>query len=331
MDKRSVVVTGGAGFIGSYVARELRRRGRAVVLYDVRSPSAEAAFVLGDLMDGVSIEEGAVDNWPRLLQAVEAHRPREVVHVAAITNPVFLAKNPMPAIQVNFLGLINVLEAARLFGVKRVVNFSSIGVLPSVQYEPIDANHPVLLAGEGSGSGFYGAAKAAGEAFSFAYHQGFGLDVRTIRPSAVYGFGMQWPIYVKPMVERAVRGEPVRIDTGGPVPRDYTHVADVASLSAAVLEAPDEADRIFYAATGESLVTAAEVAQIIRELGPGADIEIADALGPNDHLELRYRGRVSIENARRQLGWSPAFASVRDGIADYVDRYRAFLAAERGA
>ena len=325
-----VLVTGGTGFIGGYVARELRDGGRDVVLYDVRPLSAEARFVLGDRLAGVVVEEGGVDNWPRLLQMVAQHRPRQLVHVAAITNPVFLATNPLPAIQVNFLGLINVLEAARLFGVERVVNFSSIGALPAVQYEPIDANHPVLLAGEGPGSGFYGAAKVAGEAFCFGYRQAFGLDVRTIRPSAVYGFGMQWPIYVKPMVEGAVRGEPVRFDTGGPFPRDYTHAADVASLAAAVLHAPDDADRIFYAATGEPLVTAAEVARIVRELVPGADIEIADALGPNDHLELRYRGRLSIENARRQLGWSPRFASVRDGIADYVDRYRAFLAAGGG-
>ena len=225
----------------------------------------------------------------------------------------------------NFGGLLHVLEAARLFDVGRVVNFSSIGVLPAVQYEPIDAAHPIILPREGPGSGFYGAAKAAGEAFAFAYQQGFGLDVRTIRPSAVYGFGMQWPLYVKPMVEGAIRGEPVRFDTGGPFPRDYTHVADVASLTAAVLRAPDDADRVFFAATGQPLVTAAEVAGIVRELVPGADIEIADALGPNDHLELRYRGQISIANARQQLGWEPAHAAVRDGVREYIERYRRFL------
>ena len=59
---------------------------------------------------------------------------------------------------------------------------------------------------------------------------------------------------------------------------------------------------------------------------PGADIAIADALSAEDRLELGFRGVLSIENARRQLGWMPRYPSVRDGIAEYITRYRAFLA-----
>ena len=223
---------------------------------------------------------------------------------------------------------MNVFEAARLFEVERVVQFSSIGVLPTVQYEPIDAAHPLVLATEGPGSGAYGAAKAAGELFAFAYRQAFGLDVRTIRPSAVYGFGMRWHSanYMKQFVEPAVRGEAVRLSSGGPMPRDYTHVLDVASLTATVLDAPDHADRIFFAATGEPLVTAAEAAAIVMELVPGASIEIANVLGPDDLDELAFRGVLSIENAREQLNWQPAYRSLREGIGEYVARYRAFIA-----
>ena len=164
------------------------------------------------------------------------------------------------------VGTVNVLEAARLFGVERVVYFSSIGVLPAAQYQPIDAAHPIILPAQGPASGAYGASKVAGEAFGFAYHQAFGLDFRAIRPSAAYGFGMKWHSsnYMKQFVEPAVRGEPVRLASGGPLPRDYTHVIDVARLAVAVLEAPPDADRVFYAATGEPLVTAAEVAQMVR-------------------------------------------------------------------
>jgi NAD dependent epimerase/dehydratase family len=107
------------------------------------------------------------------------------------------------------LGTIHVLEAARLFDVRRIVYFSSIGVLPARQYEPIDQAHPIFLPRDAVPTGVYGASKIAGEAFCFAYNQAFGVDFRTIRPSAVYGFSMQWPIFVKPMVEGAVRGEKV--------------------------------------------------------------------------------------------------------------------------
>ncbi len=321
-----MLVTGGTGFIGSYVTRALLETGRRVVAYDVRGLTAEGRFVLGELADELEVEEGSVDDWVRLLHVVQERRPVDLVHLATITNPVYLFTNPMPGVRVNFLGTVHVLEAARLFGVRRVVYASSIGVLPARQYEPIDASHPIFLAREAVPTGVYGASKIAGEAFCFAYNQAFGIDFRTIRPSAVYGFGMQWPIFVKPMVEGAVRGERVTFESGGPFPRDYTHAADVASLVVACLDGPDDADRIFYGATGQPLVTAGEVARIVMELVPGSSIDIPDTLSEADQMELPYRGRLAIDNARTQLGWEPRFKNVRDGLADYVERYRAFLA-----
>jgi UDP-glucose 4-epimerase len=131
---------------------------------------------------------------------------------------------------------------------------------------------------------------------------------------------------MKQFVEPAVRGEPVRLASGGPLPRDYTHVRDIASLTAAVLNAPGDADRVFYAATGQPLVTAAQAAKLVTELVPGADIEIGDVLSADDQVELGFRGVLSIDNARRQLGWEPRYGSLRDGVAEYVATYRAFLA-----
>jgi len=325
--ERPVLVTGGTGFIGTYVVRALLESGRRVVCLDVRGFTPEGRFLLGPSAEEVTVEEGSVDDWVRLLHVVKRHRPVDVVHLATITNPVYLFTNPMPGVRVNFLGTIHVLEAARLYELRRVVYFSSIGVLPARQYEPIDPAHPIFLAREAVPTGVYGASKIAGEAFCFAYNQAFGTDFRTIRPSAVYGFGMQWPIFVKPMVEGAVRGEVVTFESGGPFPRDYTHASDVASLAVACLDAPDGADRVFYGATGQPLVTAAEVARIVMELVPGSRIEIPDVLSEADQMELPYRGRLSIENARHQLGWEPRFPDIRDGLADYVERYRAFLAA----
>ncbi len=324
---RPVLVTGGTGFIGTYVVEALLESGRRVVAFDVRGFTSEGRFILGDLVDQVTIEEGSIDDWSRVFQVVGQHRPVDVVHLATITNPVFLFTNPLPGLRVNFEGTIHVLEASRIFDIRRIVYFSSVGVLPARQYEPIDAAHPIFLASGAVPTGVYGASKIASEAFCFAYNQAFGTDFRTIRPSAVYGFGMQWPIFVKPMVEGAVRGETVTFASGGPFPRDYTHASDLASLAVACLDGPDDADRIFYGASGEPLVTAGEVARIVMELVPGSRIEIPDILTEADQMELPYRGRLSIDNNRRQLGWEPRFKNIRDGLADYVERYQAFLAA----
>ena len=142
---RPVLVTGGTGFIGSYAVKALLESGRRVVAFDVRGYTAEGRFVLGDLVDRVIVEEGSIDDWSRVLHVVDTHRPIDVVHLATITNPVYLFTNPMPGVRVNFEGTINVLEASRIFDIRRIVYFSSIGVLPARQYEPIDAAHPIFL------------------------------------------------------------------------------------------------------------------------------------------------------------------------------------------
>ena len=325
--ERLTLVTGGSGFVGPFLALALLETGRRVVNFDIRGLADEGKFVLGERLDEVAVELGSIDDKARFYDVVKRHRPDEIVHMAMIIDPAILTRSRSTAFRVNVEGTVNVLESMLLFDVDRLVYFSSIGVLPKVQYEPIDAKHPVFLADSGPGTDFYGSSKVAGEALCFAYLQSLALDARIIRPSAVYGLGMTpWPGPIKPMVEGAVRGEQLRFETGGRHPRSYTHAIDVAGLVLAMLEAPDGADRIFYGATGEPLVTTSEVARLVTDVVPGADIEIGEELSPGEVPVVALRGRLSIENARGQLGWEPRYSDLRDGIAQYAEQYRAFLA-----
>jgi UDP-glucose 4-epimerase len=322
-------VTGATGFIGPHVVRALLDSGREVVGLDVRGFQPEGRFILGDDLDRVPLELGSVADTARLADVMRRYRPNEIVHMGIIIDPAYLATNRTTALQVNIVGTANVLEACVAFDVDRIVYFSSIGVLPSVEYEPIDVNHPILLASRGPGTGFYGSTKAASELLGHAYYQTLGVDFRTIRPSAVYGLGMTvWVGPIKAFVENAVRGEPMHIPLGGRHPRDYTHVMDIGSLAVAVLAAPEDADRTFFGATGQPLVTTTEVADYVRDLVPGADVSIGDELAKGEEAIVALRGRLSIENARQQLGWEPVYGYVRDGISQYVEHYRAFLAAQ---
>jgi len=322
----TTLVTGAAGFIGPHVVRALLDSGRSVVGFDVRPFAREGEFILGDDLARVPLELGSVADGVRLNDVVREHRPNEIVHMGMIIDPGYLAVHRASGIQVNVLGPVNVLEAAIAYDVDRVVCFSSIGVLPSVEYEPLDVNHPIVTASKGPATDFYGSSKAAAELLCYAYHQALGVDFRTIRPSAVYGLGMTvWVGPIKAFVEGAVRGEPVHIEFGGPHPRDYTHARDIASLVVAVLRAPDSADRIFFGATGRPLVTTSEVAAIVREVVPGADVSIGDELSESEKPVVAVRARISMENARTQLGWEPAYGSVREGIVQYAEQYRAFL------
>jgi len=334
MRSGAILVTGGAGFIGGYITRDLVDLGRNVtVLTRGRSTTPDMRFVLKDHADRFVTETGSVEDLPALLATFERVRAATVLHAASNVEVANLFRDPYLAFQTNVTGTLNVLEASRRAGVRRVVDISSIGVLPAIQYEPIDPAHPIMLAREGPGSGAYGAAKASGELFAFAYQRAYGLDIRIVRPSAVYGFGMQWHSsnYMKEFVEPAVRGEKVQVPSGGRLPRDYTHVEDVASLTVRVIDCADDADRIFYAATGQPLITAAQAAKLVADLIPGSSIEIAEAMTPDDEIEASFRGVISIANAKAQLGWTPRYPSLREGLQQYIEAYRSFVALDGGS
>jgi nucleoside-diphosphate-sugar epimerase len=328
--ERTTLVTGGAGFIGGHVVRDLLHTGRKVVVLDVRDFTPESRFVIGEEVDSVPLELASIGDQARVLDVFRAHRPDEVVHAGMILDPAYLATNRSSAFMVNVGGVVNLVEAMIAFGVPRLVNFSSIGVLPRVVYRPIDVNHPLVLADGGPGTDFYGSTKAAAEVLLFAYNQALGFDFRTIRPSAVYGLGMnQYVGPIKAMVESSVRGEPAHFEFGGSHPRAYTHAIDISGLVVAMLDAPDDADRIFYGAAGGPLTTTTEVAEIVRGLVPGADVEIGEELSEAEKPVAGLRAELSIENARTQLGWEPRYASIREGIAQYVETYRDFYESTR--
>lgn len=109
-----VLVTGGAWFLGSHLARRLVQGGRRVVAYHVRVPGPGAAWVLKPVAVQVSFLQGDVDNWARLRQVFAEHRSMTVVH------PVYLAREPLEAVRVDLGGTINVLEAARFFQLRTV-------------------------------------------------------------------------------------------------------------------------------------------------------------------------------------------------------------------
>jgi nucleoside-diphosphate-sugar epimerase len=96
-------------------------------------------------------------------------------------------------------------------------------------------------------------------------------------------------------------------------------------LRALDVPAQEVRDRVFYGATGRPLITAGEVAEVIRRQILGADIKIGPGLSDEDLLEIRYRGVLSVDNAKEQLGYRPRFSDIHDGVADYVETYRRYL------
>jgi len=175
----------------------------------------------------------------------------------------------------------------------------------------------------GNPAGHYGTSKMAGEAVGLAYASFQGVDLLALRITAIYGFGMRSPMYIKPMVENSVLGRPTRFETGGRMKRDYTHVLDCADGIVTALQAPrwkDGEQRVINVASGHAR-TAAEVAQIVRDIIPGADIAIGDDLTPLEEQNVKMRASLDIVSAKRLLNWSPKWP-LEAGIAEYAETFR---------
>jgi UDP-glucose 4-epimerase len=320
----AILVTGAAGFLGSYVASALAAAGKPVRGFDIAAPGAEALAVAPVLAEG--FVQGQITDADRVRDVVRVNAVEAIVHTAAMVGLELSLQQPLASYQTNAIGFANVCEAARLAGTKRIVLVSSNAVYHGARGAMLDETDPVFSVDRGNPAGHYGTSKMMQEAIALAYATFHGLDVFILRVTAIYGFGMRAPLYIKPMVENAVDGRPTRFATGGAMKRDYTYVLDCVRAIVGALDAPTGVSppRILNVSAGK-LLSASEVAAAVRRVLAGADISIGEALTPLEAENVKMRAPLNVEAAKACLGWTPQW-SIDDGISDYADRYRRFRA-----
>jgi UDP-glucose 4-epimerase len=250
-----------------------------------------------------------------------------LVHAAGLVGLEPSLAQPLATYQTNIMGLVHACEAARQLRMRKIVSISSNAAYHKGAGENLVETDPPFSVTDANPAGHYGTSKMAGEAIGMAYASFQDVDFLSLRVTAIYGFGMRSPMYIKPMVENAVRGVPTRFATGGPMKRDYTHVLDCCDAIVLALNAPRRTSgtqRVLNVAAGQAH-TAAEVAEIVRKVVPGADITIGDTLTPLEAQNVRMRAPLDISAAKRVLGWSPNWP-LEKGIRDYAERYRDYIA-----
>jgi UDP-glucose 4-epimerase len=291
-----VLVTGGAGFIGSHVVDHLLKAGIAPRIFDVR-PSAhhgprEADAVLGDLLDRNALQKAM-------------HGCDAVVHLAAAADVDDVARRPTEAEAVNARGTLNVLEAARGAGVTRIVYASTIWVYGSAT-GPVDEDHAVELPDH-----LYTATKLAGEMYCRSYAALYGLECTVLRFGIPYGPRARPAGVIPIFVRRALAGEPLTIAGEGLQSRRFVYVEDLAEGVLRGL-APQAIGRV-YNLVGEESVTVRGIADAVRDLV--GDVNVV-------HTPARtadFAGaEVSGARAAAELGWRPS-TSFADGVRRYVD------------
>jgi UDP-glucose 4-epimerase len=303
---RPVLVTGAAGFIGSNLVLRLLRDGRDVIGVDDLS-TGDLAHLAPALEDGSSFAFERLDvRDPQLAALVERHRPGVIHHLAAQVDVRRSVEDPLHDADVNVLGTIAVLEAARRCGVERVVYASSIGSYG----EPAEAELPVDESFGAPALSPYGASKRVALDYLDTYAHLYGLASTALTLANVYGPHQTTAGeggVVATFIGRMLAGEPCTIHGDGEQSRDLVFVEDV--VEAFVAAAGDGAGKRYLIGTGRRT----SVNQLLEVLAEATGYELEPSHGPARAGEIRHSS-VDARAAARDLGWHPR-TSLESGLA----------------
>ena len=309
----SVMVTGGTGFIGNRIIRKLVERGEEVVCFDLAPPRGN----LDPYMDHIQVYRGDITQVPHLLEAVNTYGVKKIIHMAALLPP-DTEDRPHFGMLVNIQGTNKVFEVARWTGVERVVYASSIatfGVQETFGERPVnedDLSAPVNV---------YGMTKAANDFAAGKYIDNYGLDLRGVRICTVFGHGRvtgMTGIIGGLMMSLPAVGKPISMPFHQDELSPMIHAEDAAEIFVRVALSDSLKHRVYI--SGGHLCTIGEMADIVREFIPDAQITTGDQAVPHIYLvdnsrmladigyelaPLRVRILEHINDARREAGMDP--------------------------
>lgn len=293
-----VLVTGGAGFIGSHVVDKLKIKGVDVRVYDVVMPNfrKDVEHYQGSILD--------IDTLGFAMSGIDA-----VMHLAAVADVSDVFDYPYYSESINTRGTINVLEAARKAKIKRVIYGSTTWVYSETEKEQVDELTPLHAPLH-----LYTATKLAGEYYCQTYSKLYGLEVVILRYGIPYGprarDGAVIPIFVK----KALNGEPLTIAGEGSQFRKFIYVEDLAEGN--VLALKSIAKNKIYNLDGKERITIKQIAESIKKILGNVKIEYVSAR----HGDFSGK-EVSSELAKKELGWEPK-VYFEEGLKRYIDWYR---------
>ena len=315
---RSVLVTGGEGFIGSHLVERLLREGarvRALIHY---TPSGRLGWLDG--RDGdVEIHAGDVRDAGRVLQASQG--VEVVFHLAALIGIPYSYEAPESYVQTNVVGTYNVLSACRQVGVERMVQTSTSEVYGTARYVPIDESHPLQPQSP------YSASKIGADMLALSFHHSFGLPVAVVRPFNTYG-PRQSTRAVIPTILAQLYGGAEQLHLGATSPtRDFNFVEDTVAGFMAVAAAEQTVGEVTNVGSGRE-TSVGELVSLLVQIS-GHQAEVVTDPGRLRPAESEVE-RLLCDNSRalEWAGWKPE-VSLEEGlritagwVKDHLDALR---------
>jgi nucleoside-diphosphate-sugar epimerase len=311
---KRILVTGGAGFIATTLARELVEENEIVAIDNMHRDAVSGTELVDhpnftlyrfDVLDGDRLTE---------LAAGATH----FVHCAAIAGVDTVLQSPVRTMRVNVIGTYNALEAAlaTIDTIERFVDFSTSEVFGTHAYN-VSEGDVSTIGSVGEARWTYAVSKLAGEHMAHAYHDELDLPTVTVHPFNVFGPGQIGGGAIRAFIEAALEGSDLTVRGDGSQIRAWCYVSDMVSGVLASLERPEAVGQAFNIGNPRSSVTIYDLAQRIRRL-TGCPGEIVFApLGYVD-VELRI---PNVEKARELLGWEPK-VELDEGLERTIAWYR---------
>jgi UDP-glucose 4-epimerase len=311
---KRIFVTGGAGFIGTTLARTLVDDNE-IVAYDnlhrdALSGTPLAAhpnftFLEGDLLDADRLREAA-------------RGATHFVHAAAIAGVDTVIESPVRTMRVNVIGTYNALEAAlaTIDTIERVIEFSTSEVFGQHAFN-VQEGHVTTIGSVGEARWTYAVSKLAGEHMAHAYHDELGLPIVSVRPFNIYGPGQIGGGAIRAFCEAALAGRDLTIHGDGAQIRAWTYVDDMVRALLLALEHPAAVGESFNIGNARSAVTIYDLATRIKRL-TGCTGEIT--FQPLHYIDVELR-IPNVNKARELLGFE-AEVELDEGLARTIDWYR---------
>ena len=308
-----ILVTGGAGFIGSHICSRLLADGHDVALiddfndyYDPAIKRANVARLGGD----VRVEEGDIRDRKRVDVLAGEGKFDTIIHIAARAGVRPSVKDPQLYIDTNITGTNNLLEAARKHGVERFLFASSSSVYGLAKKVPFSEDLPLPQT-----LSPYAATKLAGEHLCGNYSYLFGLRTVCLRFFTVYGPGQRPDLAIHKFTDAIHHGRPIPQYGDGSTRRDYTFIDDIVQGVMGALHYQGEPFDIFNLGENQTISLADLITEIEKALGKNAVIERL----PEQQGDMPITS-ADISKARRLLGYNPQ-TKIADGIPKFVEWY----------
>lgn len=301
------------GFLGSHLCDKYIKEGNTVICFDNFMtgsmanishllPNKEFVLVNRDIRDNEIVEQVSKD--------VDV-----IIHLAAQIHVDRSAIEPRLTVDINMNGTQNILDAARKFEIKKVINASTSEVYGSAQYSPMDEKHPL------NAPHVYGASKIAAERLCNSYVKTYGMNIAVTRCFNFFGprqrdfeYGSVIPIFIK----RVLNNQPPEIYGDGNQLRDYTYINDIVEAYDLILKHKGRLDEPLNFGTGKEVKVNDIADMVIKLAGDGKDMKPV-------HINARHAevSRLIADSSKQKsiLGWEPKY-TFEQGLAEFVDWYR---------